>query len=207
MKTLNKSMSKLSKNLITCSIPAVLFLGVDPAEAIVNVNFFDEGSNLKIVVSGSLSELGTQMGTDSGPDGVLTKSIFLSGNSVSSPICKITGPTNFSTSGNPVLFGNSVTGLFLLLGANIAYGIDPSYMVGQPFESSATFNGTSLAAQGFTVPGLVGTWTIDGTSESINLFIDPLLHQESPSPAPCPCSVPALPSPGAAACVAASLHL
>ena len=51
--------------------------------------------------------------------------------------------------------------------------IDSSYVLSQPFFSSATFNGRSLVSEGFTAAGLVGTWDIDGTSESINVFIGP----------------------------------
>jgi MYXO-CTERM domain-containing protein len=61
------------------------------------------------------------------------------------------------------------------------YALDPSYVLGQQFFSSATYNGTNLAAQGFTTTGLIGTWTIDGTSESINVFVGP-----PPVPGPLP---------------------
>jgi hypothetical protein len=36
---------------------------------------------------------------------------------------------------------------------------------------AATINGRSLASEGFTARCLVGTWAIDGTNESINVFI------------------------------------
>ena len=45
------------------------------------------------------------------------------------------------------------------------------YSAGSPFFSSATFNDQSLASQGFTATGLVGTWNLVGTSESINIYI------------------------------------
>ena len=62
-----------------------------------------------------------------------------------------------------------------------SYGINPTYTLNQPFFSSATFNGKSLASEGFTARGLVGTWTINGTSESINVYIGPI-----PTPSPLP---------------------
>ncbi len=62
------------------------------------------------------------------------------------------------------------------------YTVDTGYVLGQPFYSSATFNGKSLASEGFTATGLVGTWTIDGTSESINVYIGP----PDPVPGPLP---------------------
>lgn len=51
------------------------------------------------------------------------------------------------------------------------YTVDTTYVLGDDFFSSATFNGRSLASEGFTVNGLVGTWTINGTSESINVYV------------------------------------
>lgn len=62
-----------------------------------------------------------------------------------------------------------------------SYAIRPTYTLNQPFFSSATFNGKSLASEGFTTTGLVGTWTINGTSESINVYIGP-----TPTPSPLP---------------------
>jgi hypothetical protein len=38
---------------------------------------------------------------------------------------------------------------------------------------TTTFNNTSVVEQGFTTPGRVGTWTIDGTSESIAVIAAP----------------------------------
>lgn len=111
-------------------------------------------------------------------------SILFLGIDVKSPVFEISGPSG------PNLFGgaaelypaDSVTGpLFVFVGGQLL-SIGPSYVVGQPFLSSAIFNGTNLAAEGFTTPGLVGTWTINGTSESINLFIGP--PAEVPGPLP-----------------------
>ena len=51
------------------------------------------------------------------------------------------------------------------------YSIDSNYILGEDFFSSATFNGRSLQSEGFLVNGLVGTWTIVGTSETINVYV------------------------------------
>lgn len=49
---------------------------------------------------------------------------------------------------------------------------DSSYVLGTPIISSATFNGKTLADFGLTPSsGLLGTWTLDGTSESINVRV------------------------------------
>jgi MYXO-CTERM domain-containing protein len=67
-----------------------------------------------------------------------------------------------------------VTGISTLLaGAAGFFAIDPAYISNSPIDSSATFNGTTLAGLGFTTTGLIGTWTLDGTSETIQLILAP----------------------------------
>lgn len=185
MKHLARYINKISKNLIIFSTPAALLLGADPAKAVLNINIFDEGPNLKVVTSGSLSELGTPVGASQcGVSGGLSTDFgaICTGIDTFSPTYFILGPQGISGSAN--LFpADSVSGpLFGLNSVNQIIAIDPSYTAGQPFLSSATFNNTSLAAQGFTTPGLAATWTIDGTSESINLIIGP--PAEVPGPLP-----------------------
>jgi len=68
----------------------------------------------------------------------------------------------------------------------------------QSLLSSATFNGQTLASLGFTTTGLIGTWTIDGTSESIQVILAP------PSPAAVPGPLPLV---GAAAAFGFSRRL
>jgi hypothetical protein len=49
--------------------------------------------------------------------------------------------------------------------------IPSDYVVGSLYSSSATFSGQSLSSQGFTARGLVGTWSLVGTSEVINVCL------------------------------------
>jgi hypothetical protein len=76
--------------------------------------------------------------------------------------------------------------------------LDSSYNYNTPIVSRATFNGQTLASLGFTTTGLIGTWTIDGTSESIQVFLGP------PSPAAVPGPLPLV---GAAAAFGFSRRL
>jgi hypothetical protein len=73
------------------------------------------------------------------------------------------------------------------------FGIDSNYNYRTPIVSSATFNGQTLASLGFTTSGLIGTWSITGTSETIQVYLGNR-----------PCSASAPPSGGAAACASAS---
>jgi len=184
VKHLLRYINKISKNLIIFSTPAALLLGADPAKAILTINIFDEGPNLKVVTSGSLSELGpptTTFGCEDEGFVVPQLAFICTGNNVNSPAYQLSGPFQFGQ--QAALLADSVSGpFFSLYGTGSIYAIDPSYTAGQPFLSSATFNNTNLAAQGFTTPGLAATWTINGTSESINLIIGP--PAEVPGPLP-----------------------
>jgi hypothetical protein len=52
--------------------------------------------------------------------------------------------------------------------------IDNSYVLGIPIISSATFNGKTLADFGLTPSsGSLGTWTLNGTTETINVRVVP----------------------------------
>ncbi len=71
-----------------------------------------------------------------------------------------------------------------MVGTSGVFLIDPSYIYSTPIVSSATFNGQTLASFGFTTTGLIGTWTIDGTSESIQVFLGPPSTAAVPAPLP-----------------------
>jgi hypothetical protein len=81
---------------------------------------------------------------------------------------------------------------FKLFAANTKFSrcpelrLDPAYTPNSPIVSSATFNGTTLSALGFTTTGLIGTWTLDGTSETIQVVIG------APPPAAVPGPLPLL---------------
>jgi MYXO-CTERM domain-containing protein len=168
--------------------PAALLLSQGQAKAVLNVNIFDDGPNLKVTVNGSISgSPGISKGIGAcGTNGFLSgqfsfpQSSLCSGPSTFSNIYLISGPAGYG--GNGILFGaDSVTDFGFRLNPSSwvggsgffssTYQLGDTYVLGTPYSSSATFNGKSLASEGFTATGLVGTWTIDGTSESINVCI------------------------------------
>ncbi len=60
------------------------------------------------------------------------------------------------------------------MGYDSLFIIDSSYVFGTPIISNAIFNGTTLADIGLTPSsGLLGTWTLTGTSETININVVP----------------------------------
>ena len=186
--------------------PAALLLSQGQAKAVLYVNIFDDGPNLKVTVKGSISagNAGTPAAYPGacGNNGSLSgefyngsyNSYLCTGNDQVSPFYAISGPPGFG--GNGQIYSASWTEGFSFqlhpssydaLGTTYiqsknTYTLDTGYVLGQPFYSSATFNGKSLASEGFTATGLVGTWTIDGTSESIKVYIGP--PDAAPGPLP-----------------------
>jgi hypothetical protein len=159
-----------------------LLLGQGQAKAILNINIFDDGPNLKVTVQGSLSQLGSILSVgECGANGFLSgqfngfPSLLCTGPTAFVPLYAISGPAGYG--GNGFLGGADLVSGFTFRFGPSSYPltsgirIDSIYVLSQPFFSSATFNGKSLASEGFTATGLVGTWTIDGTSESINVCI------------------------------------
>lgn len=171
------------------AVPISLALIPNPAIAALSVNVFDEGSNLKISVSGSVSALPAVADTGfCGAAGALAgeyqtavpgfNNLICSGPDVSFNLYDITGPSGFggierlisatSVSGSTFWFASSAYTASPTYSEKI--GLDPGFLGGSYF-SEAIFNGRSLASEGFTASGFVGSWTLDGTSESINVCL------------------------------------
>jgi len=178
----------LKRCSVLLAAQAILLLNQGQAKAILNVRIFDDGPNLKVTVDGSITgSAGTFLFNDyCGANGFLSgqfdgtmPSLICSGHDRTSGYYSITGPAGYGGTG--YLNGaDSVDGysfIFIPSSFNTAsiykstYQLDDTYVLGAPFFSSATFNGKSLASEGFTTTGLIGTWTIDGSAESINVCI------------------------------------
>lgn len=86
----------------------------------------------------------------------------------------ISGPSSIPGTAN-LLPASSVSGIAtLIVGADSIFLIDSSYIFGIPIISNAIFNGTTLADIGLTPSsGLLGTWALTGTSETININVVP----------------------------------
>jgi hypothetical protein len=64
------------------------------------------------------------------------------------------------------------------------FSLASAYVSNTPIVSSATFNGRTLAGLGFTTTGLIGTWSLTGTSETINVFLGNPVSAAVPGPLP-----------------------
>ena len=162
--------------------PAALLLTQGQAKAVLNYNIFESGGNVVVQTSGSLDLTGAGPATPNtsnclGTSGLIGSAIgvLCTGPGPATPVLSyaIAGPSSFS---GPVGFtqASSASGIpTFLWGATSAFRIDSNYIQTTPIVGSATYNGQTLASLGFTTTGLIGTWTINGTSESIQVFIGP----------------------------------
>jgi hypothetical protein len=170
--------------------PAVLLLSQGEAKAILTYNIFESAGNLVVQASGSLNLTGaTLVGSGFCPASglLISSSAFVCTGPISEvSLFWITGPSSFDGSAS-ILNASSVTGLTTALaGAAPLFGINSSYISNTPIVSSATFNGTTLAGLGFTTTGLIGTWSLTGTSESIQVIIGAPTSPGATVPGPLP---------------------
>ena len=165
--------------------PFALVLAVDasPAKADLNYKIYESLGNLVVVASGSLRLTPTSPNTICIYDGVLypDEAGNCTGTAVAARPYAISGPSSFPGSGFHAP-ASSVSGVFTFLYGNFgAFFVDPSYSFGAPIISNAIFNVKTLADIGLTpTSGLLGTWIIDGTSETITVKV------ANPVPGPLP---------------------
>jgi hypothetical protein len=170
--------------------PAALLLIQGEARAILTYNIFESAGNVVVQTSGSLDLTGATLKALEplcGADGALVSAfaVVCTGPDIPSLIFGITGPGSFN--GSAFIPASSVSGLTTVLWGDFnAFGISPSYISDTSINSNATFNGTTLAGLGFTTTGLIGTWTLDGTSESIQVILGAPTPPATAVPGPLP---------------------
>ena len=186
-----RTLAKRSKRFAPLlAVPAALLLSQGQAKAVLNYNIFESGGNVLVQTSGSLDLSGTTPVAGEvvgcGINGLIISAFGAICSGVDtgfsgSSSYPITGPTSFI--GTAIAPASSVSGISTVLyGLNSLFRIDSSYASNSPIVSSATFNSLALSSLGFTTTGLIGTWTIDGTSESINVYIGPPAAAPGPLP-------------------------
>jgi hypothetical protein len=162
---------------------AAVLAGEKPAQAMLTYYIFESGSDVVVQTAGILN-LGTPIDFALSCGTPLLSSAFAgicvgSGNGYET--FGIAGPSSFA--GTAYLMGTSVDGLrTVLAGDSAIFGIDPSYVSGSEIIGSATFANQTLASLGFTTPGRVGTWTLSGTGDTINVVVG--APPQVPSPLP-----------------------
>jgi hypothetical protein len=174
--------------------PAALLLNPGRAEAVLTYNIFQSGFDVVLQASGSINQVPpTCCSTSVNPAGVFTtfSNLVTGSTSNSFPIYSISGPATIPASPLGIFFADSFSGVNTVLQAIPGFGFFgiSDYVLGTDINSSATFNNTTLAALGFTTPGLIGTWTIveqntPNTFDTIRLEVGPPAEVHVPGPLP-----------------------
>jgi hypothetical protein len=170
--------------------PALLLLNQGQARAVLIYNIYESAGDVVVMASGSLDLTGAtkKVGFWSCQPGVID----------SPPAILCAGPTTLSTPyqiSSPGTFNqtvirypaSSVSGIATMLyGFFSLFAIPITYTSNTPIVSSATFNSTTLAGLGFTGNGPIGTWTLDGTSETIQVILGSPPQAGAAVPGPMP---------------------
>jgi hypothetical protein len=162
------------------------------AKAVLTYNIFESAGNVVVQTSGSINLTGApQLFTLScaNAGSILSVSAIIAvcnGPNDSVGLYQITGPVSFNGSAN--VQADSLSGIFNsgLIGAANFFVIGPAYVSNTPIVSSATYNNKTLAGLGFTTTGLIGTWTLDGTSETIQVILGAPTPPGATVPGPLP---------------------
>jgi hypothetical protein len=129
---------------------------------------------LVVETSGSLTLPTSSPGNAAcGQNGGLYSSLaaICTGNDANGPFYGITGTTSFPGTAN-LTSASSVSGLATTLnGSANFFQVGPGYVSGSPLISSAMFNGRTLASLGLPSSGTLGSWTINGTGDTITARI------------------------------------
>ena len=177
LRTLARHINRLSPLLVA---PAAMLLSQGQAKAILTYNIFESGGDVVVQTSGSLNLPLTSIGSaDCRSDGGLLSrfAVICTGPQGNLALYGITGSPSFN--GSVAVGGGSsvsATSTFLVGDSNIPLGFSISfgYISGSPIVSTSTFTGQTLSSLGFTInSGLLGSWTLDGTGDTIQAFLGP----------------------------------
>jgi len=157
--------------------PAALLLLQGQAKAFLTYNIYESAGNVVVQTSGRLNLTGatqlTQNLCASNGGLISLAAVICTGTDTQMPGFRISGPRTYNGSFR-IYPASSVSGIAThLYGDSKYFFIDPTYTINTPIVSSATFNGQTLASIGFTTTGLIGTWSLTGTSETIQVIVGP----------------------------------
>jgi hypothetical protein len=187
-------------------IPAAVILGVGNARAVLVYEFIQQGSDVRVDVSGSLTGLpsGTPNSLDSTFAGQIIPSVpgmIHFGPIASANAYSASGPTTFGTGGSSTMSTYSASTGIYLEAISSRFFLSSGYVPGTAITGSGLLTGKTLSTLGLSsTSGLLGTWTIG--SDSIELWAGPKGGSSAAAAAPGP-----LPLLGAGAAFAYSRRL
>jgi hypothetical protein len=164
-------------------------LNAGQAKALVTFEFTQQGSDVVMNVSGSVTSAPTypNQGSSFGNTVNSFNGLISQGNipgSTGDAWSLTTGPTNFGNGGSIGFTSYSGTAINLL-GLFPELNID-NYTLGTPISGSGLLAGQTLTSLGFssTTPGLLASWTIAGSSETVEVRIGSNAPSSVPGPLP-----------------------
>jgi hypothetical protein len=169
-----------------CLVAAALLADGRPAHAILNYYIYENAGNVIVETAGSLMLSSPVDALPCNVNGLFVSPYFLcTGVDTTMDVYSLSASAGF---GGSVYLApaSNVSGISTGLngGPEKLFGIAPGYINGTPIISSATFNGQSLAGLGFNTPGVVATWSLDTTNDTINVVIGPPPAAAVPGPLP-----------------------
>lgn len=102
------------------------------------------------------------------------------------PTYQLLGPSSFNGTVN-AFPASTTNGIPFVMGGELGYfSIDGDYVSGTELNTFATFQDTTLEQLGFITSGLIGTWTLAGTSGTSGMIQIALVPYTPPAPVPGP---------------------
>jgi len=170
---------------------ACVALSAGEAKAGLVYELLQQGSDIKVNLSGSLS--GLSGGTSQSMTGQFfspsSGGIYLNDpiGTVNGVKYSITGPPNFGTSSFTIFANGSYSGARAILQGGAAnFLLDPSYIQGSSIAASGILTGKTLSSLGLsTTSGLLATWTFNSNpTETIQVWAGPAAPAAAPGPLP-----------------------
>ncbi len=165
---------KLSPTFAPLALVSVL-VAERPAAAGLIFNFFPSGSDVVINSVGSLNLPSNDFESSCFANGFFRpeNATICTGYDAPSWGFYIDGPDGLGFT-KPALYANSVAGPVVGMAADVIV-IDKSYALNSLtiFNSTATFNNTTLSDLGFTTTGVIATWNLRGSSQTVQVVATP----------------------------------
>jgi hypothetical protein len=154
-----------------------------PAAVVLTFNIYQSGSNVVINSIGSLNLPAKDFEDRCYANGFFRpqNATICTGIDAASWVFYIDGPSGLGFT-KPGVYADSAAGPVLGMAADVLV-VDKIFPQNSSvtFNSTATLNNITLADLGFTSTGVLGTWTLRGTSETVRVLVTP-----SGVPAPLP---------------------
>ena len=149
--------------------------GERPAAAVLTFNIYPSGSDVVINSVGSLNLPAKDFEDRCYANGFFRpqNATICTGIDAASWGFYIDGPSGLGFT-KPGLYADSAAGPVVGMAADVLV-VDKIFSQNSlvTFNSTATFNNTTLADLGFTTTGVIATWTLRGTSETVRVLVTP----------------------------------